>query len=379
MMTKLSEINKQIYLQERDNKIEGRLNGIPLFYTFPKLGSIVHSIPKGYPILWTANSGIGKTTSWIGIILYSIYKLKRDYPELNIKVKLIIALLEDTKEMFIDRLFCMFLSDMYKMDVDVQDLHSLKENPISEDIISKLDEVQKEIDFILEDCEINDSVYNPTGLYKWARTITSKYGKHHTKKMIFTREDGSQHEEDVYSHYEQEDNSMQFLMVVDNLNNLAQEMRAGNLLTERETINLWTRSYCRLQITKHWKWSVINVIQQASDSESTAYYNGKLIVDKVKPSLSGLGNSKECQRDHFMVIGLFAPDRYAIGTYEGYDISIFRDNFRSIIILKSNISKTNVEVPMLFKGGQCRLIELPRPEETTEIIKVYKYLDKIKK
>lgn len=159
----ISEEIKLNYLKERDNKIEGNLNGIPLFYTFPKLGSVINSIPKGYPILWTANSGIGKTTTWIGIFLYSIYKLKKEHPELQLKVKLVIALLEDTKEMFIDRLFCMFLFDMYKIKTNVQELHSLMENPLSEDIINKLDSVQKEIDFILEDCEINDSVYNPTG------------------------------------------------------------------------------------------------------------------------------------------------------------------------------------------------------------------------
>lgn len=191
--------------------------------------------------------------------------------------------------------------------------------------------------------------------------------------MLFTNEDGSKKEEDVYSHYELEDDSMQFLMIVDNLNNLAQENRGGSLLTERETINLWTRSYCRLQITKHWKWSVINVIQQASDSESITYYNGKPIIEKVKPSLSGLGNSKECQRDHFIVIGIFAPDRYAISEYEGYDIKIMRDYFRSLIVLKSNISITNVEIPFLFEGGQCTLRELPKPDDTTEMIKVYQY------
>jgi hypothetical protein len=194
--------------------------------------------------------------------------------------------------------------------------------------------------------------------------------------MLFTKEDGTSHEEDVYSHYELTDPSMQFLMVVDNLNNLAQEMRSGSLLTERETINLWTRSYCRLQITKHWNWSIVNVIQQASDSESAAYYNGKIIVDKVKPSLSGLGNSKESQRDHFVVIGLFAPDRYGIPIYPektGYDIEIMRDNFRSMVILKSNISMTNIEIPFYFDGGRCTMKELPALEEIAELKRIYEY------
>ena len=370
----LTEERKLLYIQQRENRLNNTLNGIPLFYTFPKLGSVITSIPSGYPVLWTANSGIGKTQSWIGIFVFSIYKLRKNHSELNIKIKLIIALLEDTKGMFIDRLFSMLLYDMFKIKADAQDLHSLRESPISTDVIEKLDIVQKEIDFILEDCEIIDSVYNPTGIYKWARTITNKYGKHHNKKMIFTDAEGNQQEQEVYSHYEVEDPNLKFLMIVDNLNNLATESKGGSMLSERETINLWTRSYCRLQVTKHWGWSVINVIQQASDSEAAAYYNGKLIVDKVKPSLSGLGNSKECQRDHFLVIGLFSPDRYGINDYEGYDIEILRDNFRSLIILKSNISPTNIEIPFYFDGGCSFMKELPKPSEP-QMLEIY---DKLK-
>lgn len=49
---------KEFYLEEKLNRESGKLNGIPLYYTFPKLGSIIKGIPKGYPILLTANSGI---------------------------------------------------------------------------------------------------------------------------------------------------------------------------------------------------------------------------------------------------------------------------------------------------------------------------------
>lgn len=370
----LSEERKLKYIEERDNKVNGVLNGIPLFYTFPRFGKVVHSIPRGYPILWTANSGIGKSQSAIGVFIYSVYKLKKLHPELNLKIKLVIALLEDTKGMFIDRLYSMLLFDMFQIRADNQELHSLKENPISEDIISKLDAVQKEIDFILEDCEIADSIYNPTGVYKWARTISNKYGTHHNKKVMFTDSSGNQTEQEVYSHYELNDPNMQFLMIVDNLNNLSQEMREGHLMSERETINMWTRTYCRLQITKHWNWSVINIIQQSSDSEAVQYTGrGEIIIDKMKPSLSGLGNSKECQRDHFIVFGLFAPDRYGIADYEGYNVGIMRDNFRSLIILKSNISTTNVEIPLFFDGSCSMIRELPKPSDKEELLRVYEY------
>lgn len=363
----LVKTRKEFYLQEKANRAEGKVNGIPWFHIFPKLGSIIPSIPKGYPILWTANSGIGKTQTWIGIIVMTIYKLKKYHPELNLKIKLIIALLEDSKEMFIDRLFSMLLFQMYHIRVDAHDLHSLKENSLSDEIVKMLDEVEKEISIILEDCEIIDSIYNPTGLYKWARTISNKYGTHQQKDVDFTGEDNIKSSQKVYSHYEPNDPNTQFLMVVDNLNNLSQEMREGRLLTERETINLWSRNYCRLQITKHWKWDVINIIQQSSDSEKQQFnYKGDTIVEKVKPSLDGLGNSKECQRDHFLVIGIFAPNRYGIENYEGYNIERMGDNYRSLIILKSNLSPTNIEIPFYFDGCCSFVKELPKANQLQE-------------
>jgi len=144
---------------------------------------------------------------------------------------------------------------------------------------------------VLEDCEIIDNIYNPTGLYKWCRSISNKYGEHKNKDKEFVHDEGKKTIESVYSHYELKDPNMQFLLIVDNLNNLAQEKQDMRVLSQLETINLWSRSYCRLQIAKHWKWSILNVIQQAADSEKQQFdIRGRTIVEKIKPSL-GLTNS----------------------------------------------------------------------------------------
>lgn len=357
----IAKARREYYIQKAEDAKNGILKGISLAHTFPKLSTILPVIPPGYQVLWTANSGIGKTQTWIGMILYSIYKQKK-LKLSDTRTILVITLLEDTKEMFIDRLYSMFFYELFGIIVDGFELQSYKGSLTPEKIIM-LETIEKEIDFLLEDCEVIDNVYNPTGLYKWCRSISNKYGTHHTKEKEFTKEDKSTYIETVYSHYELNDAKTQFLLIVDNLNNLQQEVREGKLLTQLETINMWSRSYCRLQIAKHWQWSIINVIQQSADSEKATYDNkGKLIVDRCKPSLEGLGNSKECQRDHFIVIGWFAPDRYGVKIYpewEGYNTEVLRDNFRSMIILKSNLSRTNVEIPMYFNGAASIVRELP--------------------
>ncbi len=169
------------------------------------------------------------------------------------------------------------------------------------------------------------------------------------------------------------------LLIVDNLNNLQQEKEEGRLLTERETINKWTRQYGRLQITKHFKWTVVNIMQQSAESESPIFnQSGKIMIEKSKPSLSGLGNSKECQRDHQLIFGLFAPSRFGVTDYAGYDIGIMKDFYRSFIILKSNISGTNKELPFYFDGSCSIFKELPKIDQTEELNRVYTYVKTLK-
>ena len=374
----LAEERKLHYLQEKKNREEGILNGIPLFYAFPKLGSIIKTIPRGYPFLFTAGSGIGKTQSWIGIFIYNIYYMKKYCPELNLNVRLVIVLLEDTEEMFIDRLYSLLFWTTFGIIVDADELHSRNEHPLSKEIEDKLHIVEVEVNSILEYCEICSTIYNPFGIYKWARNICNRYGKHYNKIAKFSDEHGKSEDREIYSHYEQYDKSLQVLMIVDNLNNLSQEMRNGVLMSERETINSWTRNYCRLQITKHWKWSCLCIQQQVASGEQQQFdFRGNINVQKLKPSLADLGGSKEAQRDFLLILGLFAPDRYGIVNYEGYDIEKYGDNFRTLTVLKSNLSPTNIEIPFYFNGACSLLRELPKPngikddsyEKISELIK----------
>lgn len=354
-------------------------HGIPWNLIFPKIGSIIPVIPKGYQILWTAGSGIGKSQTWIGIIMYSIYKLKSKHIKLNLKTKIIIALLEDTREMFVDRLYSMILYDKFKIKVTGFQLQSMGET-LSKEHHDKIDIVQKDVELLLEDCEIIDSVYHPTGIYKWCRSISNEYGKHIYKDKEFVNDDGTKYKKEIYAGYElkEEYKDHNFMLILDNLNNLSPEKVEGKMLTERETINTWSRRYCRLKITKHWKWTVLNVIQQAAESERPQYdHRGNLVIEKIKPSLDALGNSKECQRDHYIVFGVFAPARFGIAQYpqeNGYNTELLSDNFRSLIILKSNLSISNVEIPLYFDGGMSMVRELPTVDKMTP-----EYYDSIRK
>lgn len=290
---------KATFLENKQKVLDGKLVGLPWYETFPRLGTHIPVIPPAGQIMFTANSGIGKSHSWVGMIFLTLYRLKKKYPDRQFPIRFLISLLEDTKEDFITRLFSSILLLKHGIRADGLDLNSRRGSALSKHIEEKLDDVEQELDQLLTDhCEIVDSIYNPTGLYKWGRAISNKLGSHHTKEMDFVNDEGKLYKQKVYSHYTPNNPDEQVIWVVDNLNNLQQESQDGRLLTERETINRWTRSYGRLQIAKHWKWTIVNILQQSADSEKAQFnQRGDLIVERVKPSLDGLGNSKECQRD----------------------------------------------------------------------------------
>jgi hypothetical protein len=135
-----------------------------------------------------------------------------------------------------------------------------------------------------------------------------------------------------YSHYVPKDPDEHVFVITDHLALLSTE--SG--MTPHQTMGKWSYEYGRKQISKHWKWTICNVVQQAADSEKQQFdFKGNSIVEKIKPSLDGLGNNKELQRDHLVILGLFAPARYNINMYLWYDVGLMDDRFRTMIILKN--------------------------------------------
>ncbi len=96
----------QRYKQAKQNRIEGKYNGAPLFYSFPRLGEIIPVISKGKQLMILGGSGSGKSQTWLGMVLLPVYNLIKNY---NYKAKFHIFLLEDPIELFEDRLFCRML------------------------------------------------------------------------------------------------------------------------------------------------------------------------------------------------------------------------------------------------------------------------------
>lgn len=358
------------YNKAREDRIAGKYNGAPLYLDFPRLGTVLPAIPRSSQIMLLGGSGIGKSQSWVGLILMPVYSLIKLH---GYKAKFFIYLLEDSITMLEDRLFSRILYTKFGLYVDPLDLNSLKKELLPEDVIAKFNEVDEIVEDILRYCVVNESIMNPTGIYKDLRTHSGELGVHHWEDREFTykNDDGSTYQQTVkvYKEYIPNDPDLHCFVILDNLNNLAAEGKGDT----GESMNRWCRDYGRLQITKHWHYTVVNIQQTALETDRKQFdFRGENVLEKLEPNLSSLGTNKEISRDHHIILALFSPDRFGINNYEGYAITQLRDNFRALLIIKSNVSMVNVKIPLFFAGSSSYYAELPASKDMTpELYKQY--------
>lgn len=312
------------------------------------------------------------------------YDFIKKHPESNLKLKILYFALEESKEEFIHTMIVSYLAEYHDIHIDVLHLNSMYDKPLDDFIINKIEEAKEYFQELFDSIEVIDSISNPYGLYKYCREYSNNNGIHYWTQLhkidekdrkYITHEEyeilGNKKENWKYSHYKPNDENEYVIVISDHISLLQPE----NNQTLHQTMSKWSVDYCRKQITKHWGYVVVNIQQQTASGEDVEHFKS----NKLEPSLDKLGDNKLTQRDALVVIGLFAPDRYEINKYLGYDILKFKDNFRSIIILKNRIGRPNLKLPTFFDGAVNKFKELPSPDDKESLEKAYKYIEKINK
>lgn len=333
----------------KEKKENGEITSISS--PFSRLNERFPGWEKGVYTIITASSGIGKTKLTKFLIISSVYKFIKENPKA--KVKVFYFALEESKEEFWLSLLSSVIYEKYGISLSNADLKSLGSYTISNDLLEKIVECRAIIEELEQFIEVNDHVSNPYGIYKTVRTYfeDESIGHHITKKI---------NNEDINIGYTYKDDNLHVFVVSDHISLLQPEK--GQQL--HEAMGYFSKEYCLKGFCKRYKCIVINVQQQSAEKEKQEFYQGQTIDQKLEPSLDGLANNKETQRDCDMVIGLFGPARYNLKKYRGYDIDFFKDSFRSICFLKDrNYGLANTYLPLLFNGKTNVFEELPKVED----------------
>lgn len=351
----------------KENKEKGVFNSIP--FGLPSLDKHLPGVMKGMQYLVTASSGVGKTQLTKFLFVNQPYKFIKAHPELGLKLKILYFALEESKEEFMLGLISHRLKEKYNISIGVMEMRSLGNYTLSTDILLKIEECREYFKELTQSLDIIDSISNPFGIYKYVRNYAKTHGEFKYRKIII---DGK--EEKIFDHYEANDPKEIVVVIVDHYS-LLQPESTPDTNTLHLAMTKFSAEYMRKMITKHYKYCGVGVQQQAAEKEKQQYtMAGGSIEGKLEPSLDGLGDNKLTQRDALIVIGLFAPERYEIQRHLDYDITILRDNYRSITILKNRIGTPNLKKGFFFNGQTNTFAELP-PANSVEMKVIY---DKIK-
>lgn len=367
-------------------RAEGELFSIPFYHKHPKLSQIVPGIVKGILYKVTAQSGVGKTQFTKEIFCITPLDYIRMNPDCGMKVKIFYFALEESKAEFIDSLLSNRMATKYNIRIEPMMLKGMHKDYLSPDILEKLKDCEKDVQFYMDHIEVVDSEYNPTGMYKYCRTFSEQTGTHIWEERIFKKrdKDGHLHEskEKAYVRYEPDDPNLHVIVIADHISLIFPEFdkKRGKMLSQHEAMAKWSTEYCKKQITKHWNWTVVNIQQQEQSNEKQHFtVTGKSVVEKTEPTLDALANNKEIQRDDYVVLSVYSPDKFGFTSYHGYDISRFRDTFRAVKVLKNRIGIPNRYVHFLFDGATNRFHELPKPgEDDKKLEQAYLTADKLR-
>lgn len=365
---------------------EGKYNCIP--FSFDRLRQKIPGIVQGTNWIVTANSGVGKSQLTKYLFVLEPLQWIREHPESGLSIKVLYFALEETKKEFMYSMICNRLKREHNILIDPLELASMYENNSLDDATLEL--IKKEeayFESFLEDVEIIDSISNPYGIYKYIRRYSKENGTHYyynfktdkaknnpVPESVHAAMTEGERREYAYSHYVPDNPDEYVICIVDHFSLLQPEKGAGL----HETMTKMSADYGRKQITKHYNYVFVNVQQQAAGGEEKLFNNaGEKIIEKLKPSLGELGDNKLTQRDAHVVLGLFAPVRYGIKKYSGYNIERLDDQYRSLIVLKNRIGRGNLESPLYFNGASNHFTEFPLPDQMTE--KWYESVEDIQK
>jgi hypothetical protein len=225
-----------------------------------------------------------------------------------------------------------------------------------------LDAYDEEMERFESMVQIIDNVKNPFGIYKHVRDYAYAHGEHYDKNgNIIPKEHLLSSNPEVrdpanlrIAEYRPYDPDEYVIIVVDHLSLLHTE-KGQDLWT---TIFNFSSKYC-LAMRDRWRYIPVVIQQQAADQEKQQFtFKGDSIVAKLRPSPDGLADCKLTQRDVNVMFGLFAPHRYKIENYEGYDIDRLADNYREFNVMLNRNGSGFINLDLYFNGAANYFKEL---------------------
>lgn len=374
---------KDIYSKIVQNKLNhdnGYFNCIP-FMGMERLEKYLPGIEQSTYYLIAAASGVGKSKLARYLFIHNPIMFLENNPDSDIQLDILYFSLEESKEKVILAEVSKYLYTQHKLNLSIKQLSSVgRYNVLSTEDLQKVQQSEEHVNNFLKRVKIFDNVRNATGIYKTVRdfalTIGTYYDKNDTPltpQEVHNVKIGVGESYKKVSYYKTHNPKHYVIVLIDHISLLQPE--TGETLWQ--SMSKMSSNYC-LHIRDKFGFIPVVVQQLAADKERIeANFSRADLVQKLEPSLDGLGDNKTIARDVNIALGLFAPDRYKITEHNGYDITRFRDRYRSMNIMKSRDGIANKKLPLFFNGAVDFFKELPKVDELEKMRLVYEHINQL--
>lgn len=352
--------------ERRMNIINGNINSIPS--PFKRFKKDFIGIEQSQYVVITAPTKGAK--SQFANFMYVFTPILYAYNNPNkLDIKIIYFTLEESKDRIVQRFmsFLLYHFSNGKIRVSPSELRSTDNDaPLSEEIIKILEEgpYNKILDFFEEHVEFISDDCNPTGMFKFCKNYAESQGKVIKRKVKYGIE-----EVEKFDKYIPNNPKLYKIIITDHVSLIDKERG----FTDKQTIDKWSE-YETKYLRNRYGFTCVDIQQQSFEGEGLEAQK----MGKIEGSISSLGDSKYTARNANLVLGLFSPFKFELPSYKSYNIIKLRNNIRFLKVYINRDGGMGGVCPLFFDGATCFFKELPRPEQTEALEKVYKYLEKLK-
>ena len=354
-------------LEDRRQRIlTGGINCIPS--PFKCFRNYFPGIEQGKYYLVSGASKSGKSQIANYLFLY-IPLLYAYYNPQKIRVKIFYFPLEETPEKITIRFMChlLYFLSHGKIRVSPLKLQSInKENIIEPEILEILNSIEYRsiLDFF-EEHVLFISDRNPTGCWKTINKYAQEAGTIHRKKIIIeNKKTGVKQEKEVFDYYEPKDPDEYVIILWDH----------GSITELERGMNL---KECMDKLSEYFmasrnRYNYIPVLLQQQNDQTISLEAFK--ANKIRPTLSGLADSKNTGKDCSVMLGITNPYAFEIPQYLKYDITHLKGYARFLEIVLNREGESNGVLGLYFDGATNFFEPLPRYDNIAELNKVYQLI-----
>lgn len=353
---------------ERRNRLkEGKINSIPSPFERFRNDFLGIERKKMYLISSFTKGAKTQFTTFMFVITPLLYSYANRE---KARVKFFFYLWEETKEDFTNRIISHLLFKLSegKIEVSPTDLMSSNnDKPLSDEALEMMDseEFVNIMDYF-EECSVFSDSQNPTGIWLECKSYAENNGTTHYKAKKYKDEFGVEKETQGFDYYEPNDSEEYRILYIDHLSLVSSEKN----YTLKQAMDK-VGEYCILLRDRYF-FSPVIIQQQNTDNESI----DAVKMNKLRPTVAGLADSKYSARNCNVFLGLFSPIKFDLNSYYGYDVTKFKDNIRFLEVILNRGGTMGGLTALYFNGAVCEFQQLPLPTEKDKIDKWYDFLDR---